>query len=152
MSQISNEVAFTQATEFIKQQDKTVQFWAGRFVAVQAGLAIAESALYTWNSRFIWLVPTIATLLATLSIILINTITAIIVRECKWQSLYLEMVIRTEGENPLLFQPGYKISGANIPTIFKRLQYVLIMAWTLFIIFVWIAYILDKCFEISHLT
>ena len=142
MSQITNEVAFKQATEFARQQDKTVQFWAGRYVVVQAGLAIAESALYTWNSPAKWIVPIVATLLAIFSIILVFTITSIIVRECLWQSWYVEMVKRTEGENPLLFQPDYKIPGANIPTIFKRLKFVLILAWTLFIVLVWCAY---KC-------
>lgn len=140
MSEINNKVAFQRATELVIQQDKTTQFWVGRFVAVQAGLAIAESALYTWNTPDKLIVPVVATLLAILSIILVITITAIIVREYLWQCEYVEMVKRTEGENPLLFKPDCTIKGVTVPEIFKRLRYVLIFVWAIFIALFWFAY------------
>jgi len=134
MSEVSPEQAFDRAVDLVINQDKTVQFWTGRFIAVQSALVVAEAALLAWRGTDSgWLVPGLGVLLGLVAISLVVAMTAIIVRQCQWQQDYVEMVKRAEVSSPLLYQEGHRIPGANIPTIFVYLRFFLVVAWVVFL-------------------
>jgi hypothetical protein len=140
MSEITREKVFDRAIDLVINQDHIAQQWTGRYIAVQSGLAIAAAALLSWNGLALGVLAAIlAGLIAVMAIVLAVAITQIIKREYNWQKRYVEMVVRTEGDSPLLYQPRgtYKpILGKDILGTFTQIQPWIIGVWVVFIVFV----------------
>ena len=140
MSEITRDKAFDRALDLVINQDHVAQQWTGRYIAVQSGLAIAAAALLSWKGAALGLLAAIlAGLIGIIAIVLTRAITQIIAREYNWQKRYVEMVIRTEGDSPFLYQPPGKyepLLGRNIPGTFEQIQPWIIAAWVAFILFV----------------
>ena len=140
MSEVNRDIAFNRAVDLVVNQDNVAQKWTGRYIAIQTSLAIAAAALLSWKGPDLGLVAVgLAVLIGIIAIVLAHSLTQIIKREYEWQKRYVEMVRRTEGNDPLLYQePGkYKpLPGKDIPTTFSKIKPWIIAAWILFIVLV----------------
>jgi|GEM_PF-2588885 len=148
MSEVTKDKAFDRAVDLVINQDHVAQQWTGRYIAIQTSLAVAAAALLSWKGPHLGFVAVILTLvIGIIAIVLGCAMTQIIRREYEWQKRYVEMVKRTEGNEPLLYQePGkYEpLPGKDIPGTFAQIQPWIIAAWALVIILV-IVYQIITC-------
>jgi len=148
MSEVTKDKAFDRAVDLVIHQDDIAQQWTGRYIAVQTSLAVATAALLSWRGVHLGLVAVIFTsVIGFIAIVLAHALTRIITREYEWQKAYIEMVKRTEGNNPLLYlKPGdYKrFEGKDIPGTFAQIQTWITVAWVLVIFFVIICQIVPS--------
>ena len=140
MSEVSKEKAFDRAVDLVLNQDRVVQKWTGRYIAVQTSLAVAAAALLSWKGPHLGFVAVVlALLIGGIAIVLALALTQIIEREYEWQKRYVEMVRRTEGKDPLLYQePGTYVPllGKDIPGTFLHIRPWIIGAWSIVIFLV----------------
>lgn len=140
MSEVTKDKAFDRAVDLVINQDHVAQQWTGRYIAIQTSLAVAVAALLSWKGPHLGFVAVIlAVVIGSIAIVLAYAVTQIIKREYEWQKRYVEMVRRTEGNDPLLYQePGkYEpLPGKNIPGTFAQIQPWIIGAWALVILLV----------------
>lgn len=129
MSEIDRLEAFKQAVEFVRQQDKVVQAWIARLILIQTGLMAAVGALWQLN-----MIRPLGVLLSLLAIVLVRGMTRIIQREYEWQKRYVDMVTRSEGSEPFLYQPDVELPGPSIDVILHRMHVLFIVGWALFIL------------------
>jgi len=138
MSEVTKDKAFDRAVDLVINQDHVVQQWTGRYIAVQTSLAVAAATLLSWKGPQLgFIVVILAVLIGGIAIILTHAMTQIIKREYEWQKKYVEMVKRTEGNEPLLYQNtgNYEpLPGKDIPSIFKQIKKWIILVWILVII------------------
>jgi hypothetical protein len=140
VSDVNRDKAFDRAIDLVVNQDHVVQQWTGRYIAVQTSLAIATATLLSWKGPDFWpFAVVLAPLLGVIAIVFTYAITAIITREYEWQKKYVEMVRRTEGDSPFLYQPpgAYQpLLGKDIPGTFVQIRPWIVEAWTVFIVLV----------------
>jgi hypothetical protein len=141
MSTVNNEKAFDRAVDLVINQDRVVQEWGRRYVAIQASLALAAAALLAWKG----LLGVIVIPLGVIPIILAKAMGQIMRREYDWQKTYVEMVKRTEGNEPLLYQEAgthTRSQGKDIAGTLRGITVWVIAAWGI-VIALWL---------ISHLA
>jgi len=149
MSEVTKDKALDRAGDLVINQDHVAQQWIGRYIAIQTSLAVAAAALLSWKGPHLGFVAVIiALVIGSIAIVLAYAVTQIIKREYEWQKRYVEMVRRTEGNAPLLYQEPRKyepLPGKDIPSTFAQIQPWVITAWALFIILVILYQIADFC-------
>jgi hypothetical protein len=139
MGEVTKEKAFDRAVDLVINQDHVVQQWAGRYIAIQTSLAVAMATLLLWKGGDLdfFVAILLSVLIGGIAIMLSCKMTNIIKREYRWQKKYVEMVKRTEGKEPLLYQntDNYEpLPGTDISTIFAQIKFWLILAWFLVIL------------------
>jgi hypothetical protein len=136
MSEVTKDKAFDRAVDLVINQDHVIQQWTGRYITVQAGLATALATVLSWKGVDLGFVTIpLSILISSIAIMLSCKITKIIKREYEWQDIYVKMVKRIEGQDPLLYQNNYEpLPGKNISTRFTQIQRWLIWAWILVVI------------------
>jgi hypothetical protein len=134
MSEVTKDKAFDRAVDLVINQDHVIQKWTGRYIAVQTSLSVAMATLLSWKGADLGFVAILlSVLIGGIAIILSCKMTKIIKREYEWQKEYVEMVKRTEGENPLLYQHE-SLPSRDISIIFAQIKFWLIVAWSLVIL------------------
>jgi hypothetical protein len=133
MSEVNRDKVFDRAVDLVINQDHIVQQWTIRYIAIQSGLAVGAAAVLSWNGPHLGLVL----LIGIIAIVMVHAVTQIIVREYEWQKRYVEMVRKTEGQDPLLYQESGKyepLPGKDISTTFVQIKPWIVVGWILFII------------------
>lgn len=140
MSKVTRKKAFDRAVDLVINQDHVVQQWTGRYIAIQTSLAIAAGTLLSWKGPQLGFIAVILVLvIGTSAIMLACALTEIIKREYEWQKRYVEMIKRTEGNDPFLYQKHDEyepLPGKSITSIFSRFNRYIIGAWVVAILFV----------------
>lgn len=138
MSEVNRDKVFDRAIDLVINQDHVAQQWTGRYIAVETSLAVAAAALLSWKG--VGLVALVlALLLGAMAIVLALALTDIIKREYEWQKRYVEMVRRTEGDSPLLYQPPEQyepLPDRDIPGAFVRIRPWIIAAWCVLVLII----------------
>jgi hypothetical protein len=139
MSEVNKDKVFDRAVDLVINQDHVIQQWTGRYIAVQTSLAVAMATLLLWRGADLDFVVAIllSVLIGGIAIMLSCKMTNIIKREHEWQKKYVEMVKRTEGKDPLLYQNSdhYEpLPEKDISAIFAQIKFWLIVAWSLVIL------------------
>lgn len=134
MSEISRERAFDRAIDLIMKQNDVVQDWVARLVLIEGGLGIAVGTLLSWKgSDSSPAVFTLIILLASFGMASAVLISLVLDRHQRWQALYVDMVKRVEGNDPLLFQPNFRLRGPSLRLILPLFGALVLIGWAVVI-------------------
>ena len=138
MSNINSEKAFDRAVDLVLHADRLANTWTVRLVTIQTSLVVAEGALLAWIVKTPGeIMPYLVIIIAVVGIATLLAMTNIIIREHDHGHAFIEMVKRTEGKDPHLWQEcKLSISGVKFSTTMIFLMVVLVAAWITFIILV----------------
>ena len=139
MSEVSRDKLFDRGVDLIIHQTDTVHSWLGRYVAVQAGIAVAVGAVISWRGNIVgWPITILLLLFAVLAMILAALMSEVVNRHLAWQRGYIGSVKRIEGKDPLLYTEDMvrEDEGLRISHFFGVVKWVIGAAWAVFFVFV----------------
>lgn len=138
MSTVSNDKAFDRAIDLVMHADKVTDLWTGRLLTLQSGLFTAAGALLLWKGTPLSAVVILASALITAAgIISAITLIVIIIREHDTGHSYIEMVKRTEGNDPYLFRAlDAPPPGPRFKTVMRWLKRAIVSVWIFYFVMV----------------
>ena len=119
-----------QVIGLITHQDDVVAGWISRLFALESGFAVAVAAVLGFQAHIgIQSVKFIAVLLALMAAVLGFAIHLVIVRELKWQNVYVDAFKILEKDNPILFREGMITGGIKVIQVMWGVSLVLLAGW-----------------------
>ena len=125
MSNIKPEKAFDRAVDLVINQQGIVKDTVTKHITLQTSLVALVGVLITWSSGTAIRFSTL--FVCFLGIIFALLMTALTMREVRWQKIHGEFVKNTEGDNPYFYSDS--IQNKPRDWIYKSIGWVIISFW-----------------------
>jgi hypothetical protein len=144
MSAISNEKAFDRAIDLVKLASQLTLKWTSYLITVQTSLVTLEGAILAWRSNAIGAAVLMGSMLvAALGALSVYVLTNIVIREHEYGHMYIQMAIRAEQNNPILFgNSDPPVTGKKFVVVMRLMRYALLIVWA--VVFIVSAVLLFK--------
>jgi len=137
MSDIGRDRLFESAVGLVLKQTELVDLWAGRLVAVHAGLGTTVGLIASWKG--LPLAPPLAlvvVLLGALAMVITVLVNGLIQRHLAWHRGFIDSVKLIEGDVPLLFRNNMVPldRGLQVGAFYQSVTTALFLGWFIVIV------------------